>query len=210
MDKLPDLMDTTIIRLENFKIQMNDLTIKYLPVTVQAMDAAFKAAELFAKSLDKIGDVTLFLLGKMTASQLAISLGLGEPGTPSPTLPPQEQQDNAARRRRQAGQPTMPYDPRYDPNSPAYIGPSATPAAPAPAAPPNPPGPVSQANPQSDESRERTAALQSEMDRLNREVLAMRNTPPPVNGEQTVILTAIRSVLEDSSDKLTRINNALA
>jgi len=210
MNKLPDIMDDTIVRFENFKIQMNDLTIKYLPVTVQAMDAAFKAAELFAKSLDKIGDVTLFLLGKMTASQLAISLGLGEPGTPSPTLPPQEQQDNAARRRRQAGQPTMPYDPRYDPNSPAYIGPSATPAAPAPAAPPNPPGPVSQANPQSDESRERTAALQSEMDRLNREVLAMRNTPPPVNGEQTVILTAIRSVLEDSSDKLTRINNALA
>jgi hypothetical protein len=97
-------------------------------------------------------------------------------------------------------------------------GSATTPAAPAttPAAPPPPPPPsqpnTSDSGPQSDPTpaEQRTAALQLEIDRLNREVVAIRNTPPPVNGEQTVILTAIRSVLEDSSDKLTRINNALA
>jgi len=211
MDKLPDLMDTTIIRLENFKIQMNDLTIKYLPVTAQAIDAAFKVAELFAQSLNKLADVTKFILGDMTGAELARSLGLSESETPPPPpLPPQEQRDNAERRRRQAGQPTMPYDPRYDPNSPAYIGPSATPAAPAPAAPPNPPGHVSQSNSLLDESRERTAALQSEIERLNREMVAIRNTPPPVNDDNAETQKSMLAVLRDSSDKLDRIRDALA
>ena len=210
MSKQPDLMDTTITRLENFKIQMNDLTIKYLPVTAQAIDAAFKVAELFAKSLNKLADVTMFILGDMTAAELARSLGLSESGTPPPPLTPEERTGIEQRRRARTGQPTMPYDPRFDPNSPLFEGPATTPAPAAPAAPPNPPVPVSQANPLLDESRERTAALQSEIVRLDREVVALKNTPPPVNGDQTVILTAIRSLLEDSSDKLTRINDALA
>jgi hypothetical protein len=210
MDKLPDLMDTTIIRLEQFKVDMNELTIKYLPITAQAIDAAFNVAKLFAQSLEKLADVTSFILGDMTAAQLARSLGLSESGTPPPLLTPEEQVSIEERRRRRNGQPTVPYDPRYDPNSPDYVGPATTPAPAAPAAPPNPPVPVSQANPLLDESRERTAALQTEIERLDREVVALRNTIPPVNGDQTVILTAIRSVLEDSSDKLTRINDALA
>jgi len=70
------------------------------------------------------------------------------------------------------------------------------------------PSPVSQAPPPVVDPTV-TAALQLEIDRLNR-VVAIQNTPPPVNGEQTVILTAIRSVLEDSSDKLDRIRDALA
>ena len=52
--------------------------------------------------------------------------------------------------------------------------------------------------------------MQSEIDRLNREVVALRNIPTPVNEDQNVILTAIRTVLEDSSDKLTGIKDALA
>lgn len=213
MSKQPDLMDTTITRLENFKIQMNDLTIKYLPITAQAIDAAFKVAELFAQSLNKLADVTKFILGDMTGAELARSLGLSESGTAPAPLTPQEQEsinERQQRRRRQAGQPTMPYDPRFDPDNPAYIGPSATPVAPAPAAPPNPPGPVSQSNPAVSVAEERVAAQQLEIDRLNREMVTIRNTPPPVNGEQTEVLTAMLSVLEDSSDKLTRINDALA
>ena len=212
MSKQPDLMDTTITRLENFKIQMNDLTIKYLPVTVQAIDAAFKVAELFAQSLNKLADVTKFILGDMTGAELARSLGLSESGTPPAPLTPQEQEsinERQQRRRRQAGQPTVPYDPRYDPDNPAYIGPSATPVAPAPAAPPNPPGPVSQAPPPLVDPIA-TATMQSEIDRLNREVVALRNISTPVNEDQTEVLTAMLSVLEDSSDKLTRINDALA
>jgi hypothetical protein len=82
---------------------------------------------------------------------------------------------------------------------------------------PPPPPPPSQPNTsdsgsQSDPTpaEQRTAALQLEIDRLNREVVAIRNTPPPVNEDQNVILTAIRTVLEDSSDKLTGIKDALA
>jgi len=209
MDKLPDLVDTTIIQLEKFKVDMNELTIKYLPITAQAIDAAFKVAELFAQSLEKLADVTSFILGDMTAAELARSLGLSESGTtPAPLTP--EERTGIEERRRRRGQPIVPYDPRYDPNSPLFEGPATTPAPAAPAAPPNPPVPVSQANPLLDESRERTAALQSEIERLDRELVAMRNTPPPVNGEQTVILTAIRTVLEDSSNKLTGIKDALA
>jgi hypothetical protein len=209
MDKLPDLMDTTIIRLEQFKVDMNELTIKYLPITAQAIDAAFNVAKLFAQSLEKLADVTSFILGDMTAAELARSLGLSESGTtPAPLTP--EERTGIEERRRRRGQPIVPYDPRYDPNSPLFEGPATTPAPAAPAAPPNPPVPVSQANPLLDESRERTAAMQSEIDRLNREVVAMRNAPPPVNGDQNVILTAIRTVLEDSSDKLTGIKDALA
>jgi hypothetical protein len=52
--------------------------------------------------------------------------------------------------------------------------------------------------------------MQLEIERLNREMVAIRNTPPPVNEEQTEVLTAMLSVLEDSSDKLTGIKDALA
>ena len=72
------------------------------------------------------------------------------------------------------------------------------------------PSPVSQSTPLLDESRERVAAQQLEIERLNREMVAIRNTPPPVNEDQNVILTAMLSVLKDSSDKLTRINDGLA
>lgn len=85
------------------------------------------------------------------------------------------------------------------------------PGVPYAAIPPPPPGPVSQSNSGPNaEAEERHAAMQSEIDRLNREVVALRNIPTPVNEDQNVILTAIRTVLEDSSDKLTGIKDALA
>ena len=211
MSKQPDLMDTTITRLENFKIQMNDLTIKYLPVTAQAIDAAFKVAELFAQSLNKLADVTKFILGDMTGAELARSLGLSESETPPTPLTPEDRARIEERRegRRRRGQPMVPYDPRFDPDSPLFEGPATTPAPAAPAAPPNPPGPVSQAPPPLVDPIA-TATMQSEIDRLNREVVALRNISTPVNEDQTEVLTAMLSVLEDSSDKLTRINDALA
>jgi hypothetical protein len=72
------------------------------------------------------------------------------------------------------------------------------------------PSPVSQSTPLLDESRERTAALQSDIDRLNREVLAMRNTPPPINGENTDLQKSMLAELQDHSTKLDRIRDALA
>jgi hypothetical protein len=88
--------------------------------------------------------------------------------------------------------------------------PATTPAAPAPAAPPNPPGPVSQTNPAVSATEERVAAQQSDIDRLNREVVAMRNTPPPVNDDNSETQKSMLAVLRDSSDKLDRIRDALA
>ena len=184
---------------EDFKIQMDKLTIEYLPVTAKAIDAAFKVAELFAQSLEKLADVTKFILGDMTGAELARSLGLSESETPPAPSGPA--------RPGPLGPLTVP------PGFPGGTPPTApaTPATPAePAAPPNPPGLVSQSRTEPDAAEQRTAALQLEIDRLNREVVAIRNTPPPVNGEQTVILTAIRTVLEDSSNKLTGIKDALA
>jgi len=93
-------------------------------------------------------------------------------------------------------------------------GPTGTPTGPNNPPPPPPPsqpntsGSGSQSAPTPAEQT--TAALQLEIDRLNREVVAIRNAPPPVNEDQNVILTAIRTVLEDSSDKLTGIKDALA
>ena len=190
---------------------MNDLTIKYLPVTAQAIDAAFKVAELFAQSLNKLADVTKFILGDMTGAELARSLGLSESETPPTPLTPEDRARIEERRegRRRRGQPMVPYDPRFDPDSPLFEGPATTPAPAAPAAPPNPPGPVSQAPPPLVDPIA-TATMQSEIDRLNREVVALRNISTPVNEDQTEVLTAMLSVLEDSSDKLTRINDALA
>ena len=165
---------------------------------------------MFAKSLNKLADVSKFILGDMTAAELARSLGLSESETPPTPLTPQEQEsinERQQRRRRQTGQPTIPYDPRYDPDNPAYVGPRDPPTPPVP----TPAGPVSQSNSGSNaEAEERHAAMQSEIDRLNREVVALRNIPTPVNEDQNVILTAIRTVLEDSSDKLTGIKDALA
>ena len=116
----------------------------------------------------------------------------GNPGSSSAALP-NESEERALREanQRRNGQPTAP--PHTLPTAPSTT-----------------PSPVSQSTPLLDESRERTAALQSEIDRLNREVVAIRNAPPPVNEDQNVILTAIRTVLEDSSDKLTGIKDALA
>ena len=210
MSKQPDLMDDTIIRLEQFKVDMNKLTIEYLPITKIAIQSAFDTATMFAKSLNKLADVSKFILGDMTAAELARSLGLSESETPPTPLTPQEQEsinERQQRRRRQTGQPTIPYDPRYDPDNPAYVGPRDPPTPPVP----TPAGPVSQSNSGSNaEAEERHAAMQSEIDRLNREVVALRNIPTPVNEDQNVILTAIRTVLEDSSDKLTGIKDALA
>ena len=210
MSKQPDLIDETITRLEEFKVDMNKLTIEYLPITKIAIQSAFDTATMFAKSLNKLADVSKFILGDMTAAELARSLGLSESETPPAPLTPQEQgsiNERQQRRRRQTGQPTIPYDPRYDPDNPAYIGPRDPPSTtPVPR-----PGPVSQSNSgPNTEAEERHAAMQSEIDRLNREVVALRNIPPPVNEDQNVILTAIRTVLEDSSDKLTGIKDALA
>jgi len=55
-----------------------------------------------------------------------------------------------------------------------------------------------------------TAAMQSEIDRLNREVLAMRNTPPPVNGENTDLQKSMLAELQDHTSQLSRIRDALA
>ena len=210
MSKQPDLMDDTITRLEEFKVDMNKLTIEYLPITKIAIQSAFDTATMFAKSLNKLADVSKFILGDMTAAELARSLGLSESETPPAPLTPQEQEsinERQQRRRRRTGQPTIPYDPRYDPDNPAYVGPRDPPTPPVP----TPAGPVSQSNSGSNaEAEERHAAMQSEIDRLNREVVALRNIPTPVNEDQNVILTAIRTVLEDSSDKLTGIKDALA
>jgi hypothetical protein len=98
-------------------------------------------------------------------------------------------------------------------DAPPTAPPTATPAGPVtvPApAPPNPPGPVSQSNPQSDESIERTAALRSEIERLNREMVAIRNTPPPVNGENTDLQKSILAELQDHTNILGRMRDALA
>ena len=209
MSKQPDLMDDTITRLEEFKVDMNKLTIEYLPITKIAIQSAFDTATMFAKSLNKLADVSKFILGDMTAAELARSLGLSESETPPPPLTPEDRARIEERRegRRRRGQPMVPYDPRFDPDSPDYVGPRdpSTPPVPTPA------GPVSQSNSGSNaEAEERHAAMQSEIDRLNREVVALRNIPTPVNEDQNVILTAIRTVLEDSSDKLTGIKDALA
>lgn len=96
--------------------------------------------------------------------------------------------------------PPVPTGPPSGPNNPP----------PSPAAPPNPPGPISQSTPLLDESRERMALLQSEIDRLNRELVVIRNTPPPVNGENIDLQTAILAELQDHSTKLDRIRDALA
>lgn len=209
MSKQPDLMDDTITRLEEFKVDMNKLTIEYLPITKIAIEAAFDTATMFAKSLNKLADVSKFILGDMTAAELARSLGLSESETPTAPLTPEDRARIEERRegRRRRGQPMVPYDPRFDPDNPAYVGPRdpPTPRVPTPA------GPVSQSNSGSNaEAEERHAAMQSEIDRLNREVVALRNIPTPVNEDQNMILTAIRTVLEDSSDKLTGIKDALA
>jgi hypothetical protein len=95
--------------------------------------------------------------------------------------------------------------------APPTTAPPTTPAAPAPAAPPNPPGPVSQSNPPpTAAAEERVAAQQLEIEKLNREMVAIRNTPPPVNDDNAETQKSMLAVLRDSSDKLDRIRDALA
>ena len=108
-----------------------------------------------------------------------------------------------------AGAPPVP----APPSNPGVAPPTTTtPTTPAPPSNPGgvPPVPVSQSNPLSDETRERTALLQSEIDRLNREVLAMRNTPPPTNGENTDLQKSILAELQDHTNILGRMRDALA
>jgi hypothetical protein len=88
--------------------------------------------------------------------------------------------------------------------------PATTPAAPAPAAPPNPPGPVSQSRTTPDAAEERVAAQQLEIEKLNREMVAIRNTPPPVNDDNAETQKSMLAVLRDSSDKLDRIRDGQA
>jgi hypothetical protein len=110
-----------------------------------------------------------------------------------------------------SGAPGVPPVAPAPPSNPGGAPPT-TPTIPAPPSNPGgaPPGPVSQSNPLLDETRERTALLQSEIDRLNREVLAMRNTPPPTNGENTDLQKSILAELQDHTNILGRMRDALA
>jgi hypothetical protein len=72
------------------------------------------------------------------------------------------------------------------------------------------PSPVSQSTPLLDESRDRGATQQLEIERLTREMVAIRNTPPPVNGENTDLQKSMLAELQDHSTKLDRIRDALA
>jgi uncharacterized small protein (DUF1192 family) len=95
------------------------------------------------------------------------------------------------------------------PSIPLAAAPPTSAAVPAPLAAATP-DLVSQSNPLLDETRERTALLQSEIDRLNREVLDMRNTPLPTNGENTDLQKSILAELQDHTNILGRMRDALA
>jgi hypothetical protein len=70
---------------------------------------------------------------------------------------------------------------------------------------------VSQSNPPpTAAAEERVAAQQLEIEKLNREMVAIRNTPPPVNDDNAETQKSMLAVLRDSSDKLDRIRDALA
>jgi hypothetical protein len=196
-----------ITELENFKIKMNNLTIEYLPATATSLKLAYQAADLFAESLHKLADVTKFMLGEMSGPELARRLGLTEGSEPPAPLTPAEQQNNAERRRRRTGQPTMPYDPRFDPNSPDYAGPRDPPATPGSASPdPN----RSQSRTEPDAAEQRTAALQLEIERLTREMADLRNNSQPNNRDADERNVAILRELQEHTTLLQRIRDGQA
>ncbi len=182
------LIDQTVMK----NMESIGTTIKYLnQMQLGFISFQSSANDLLNKIITgKVTDTTAVkeLIEKMLER---IRNPTGNPGSSSAALP-NESEERALREanQRRNGQPT----------APPYTLPTA---------PSTTPSPVSQSRTEPDAAEQRTAALQLEINQL-REVVAMRNTPPPVNGEQTVILTAIRSVLEDSSDKLDRIRDALA
>lgn len=200
-EKVDDVFTTAIMGLENFKIQMNDLTIQYLPITATALTAAYTAADLFAKSLNKLGDVTLFLLGKMTATELAKSLGLAENAVPAPPTGPAR---------------PGPFGPlQLPPGFPGGTPPTAPPVVPQP--PPQSsneaPTPVADARRRADEDRqEQQAILQTEIENLTKAILAMANptNTQPGNEAQTAVMASMLAELRDHSSKLDRIRDALA
>ena len=204
LEKLPDIMDTAIVSLEDFKIKMNDLTIKYLPTTAIALEAAYTAADLFAESLNKLADVTDFLVGKMSAAELAKRLGLAENEVPPPTGPARP----------------GPFGPlQLPPGFPSGAPPTAPPTAPpvVPQPPPQSsneaPTPVADARRRENEDRqEQQAILQTEIENLTKAILAMANptNTQPGNEAQTAVMASMLAELRDHSSKLDRIRDALA
>lgn len=112
-----------IVRLEKFKIKIEDITAESLPNLKTAVDLSYKALDVFAEGVRATGLVLQAINGNV--DPLLKYLGLGkkgleliQPASPAELENDPEKKAAIERAQRKKGQPRVPYDERYDPNSP--------------------------------------------------------------------------------------------